>query len=195
MPKHNNKTGKTMKKMNFKSRAKSAGFSLIELLLVIGFIAGALVLAFVTYPKVQATNRANLESQHLTVLASGIKNLYSTTKNFSSLNNETLINSKIIPDDMPANGTAIGNVWGGDVTIASEAGSNDLRYRITYTGVPKAECVKLATGVSTNFVRATINDSTVILDRMNNSQVDIDPAAITTACADDSTNTMEFIGN
>lgn len=184
-----------MKKMNYKNRAKAAGFSLIELLLVIGFIAGALVLAFVTYPKVQATNRANLESQHLTVLASGIKNLYSTSRNFGTLSNTTLANAKILPDDMSYTAGVISNVWGGTVTVAPEAGSSNLRYRITYTAVPKAECVKLATGVSTNFVRTTINNATVVLDRMAAGEVNIDPAAITAACADASTNSLEFIGN
>lgn len=181
-----------MKKMNFKSRAKSAGFSLIELLLVIGFIAGALVLAFVTYPKVQATQRANLESQHLTVIAGGIKNLYSTTKNFGTLTNLTLIDSKIIPDDMAVESPAIRNVWSGDVTIEPDPATN-LRYSITYEGVPTAECVKLSTGVSTNFVQASINGN-LIMDRLAAAQVEIDPAQITVEC-NNAVNTLVFIGN
>lgn len=183
-----------MKKMNFKSRAKNAGFSLIELLLVIGFIAGALVLAFVTYPKVQATNRATLESQHLTVIASGIKNLYSTTKNFGTLENKTLIDSRIIPDDMAVDGEEIRNVWSGDVEIVADPASN-LRYQITYSGIPAAECVKLATGVATNFIRVTLNGaSPAIFDRVSDPVVDIDPAAITEGC-NNATNELIFIGN
>lgn len=178
-----------------KKMGKQAGFSLIELLLVIGFIAAALVLAFVTYPKVQATNRANVESQHITIIAGGIKNLYSTARNFGSLNNETMINAKIIPDDMtydPAT-NAINNVWAGNVVVRPDAGST-LRYQIEYTGVPKAECVKLATGVSTNFLKVEV-EGNVVLDRtVSGGNIDIDPATITTYCLDGG-SVMIFTGN
>lgn len=176
-----------------------AGFSLIELLLVIGFIAAALVLAFVTYPKVQATNRANVESQNITIISGGIKNLYSTARNFGTLNNQTLVNAKIIPDVMSVDPAtfAINNVWAGQVTIAPDPASN-LRYTITYSGVPSSECVKLSTGVSTNFLRLVINGNAPVVDRLaTGGNVDIDPAVVTTQCnaANGATNTLVFTGN
>lgn len=177
-------------------RAGSKGFSLIELLLVIGFIAGALVLAFVTYPKVQSTNRANVESQHLTIISGGIKNLYSTARDFSTLTNQVLINSRVVPDDMSALAAApwtINNVWSGTVEVLPSAGS-PLRYQITYTAVPAAECVKLATGVSTNFLQLSIG-GTVVFDRIaTGGTVNIDPAALTASC-NNPTNVMLFVGN
>ncbi|EGD5057419.1 prepilin-type N-terminal cleavage/methylation domain-containing protein, partial [Escherichia coli] len=38
------------------------GFSLLELLLVLGIIAALVVAAFIVYPKVQASQRAQAES-------------------------------------------------------------------------------------------------------------------------------------
>ena len=186
--------------LNMKSfkKVNSAGFSLIELLLVIGFIAGALVLAFVTYPKVQATNRANVESQHITVIAGGIKNLYATAQNFTSLNESVLINSKVIPDDLQVSGNAINNIWGGSINIGPVgAGPLALKYNITYSGVPRSECTKLATSVAVNFLALSINGKTEF-DRTaanGGGNLTLDPAAVSTDCVDGSTNTLIFTGN
>lgn len=175
-------------------KANSAGFSLIELLLVIGFIAGALVLAFVTYPKVQATNRANVESQHITILSGGIKNLYSTAQNFQTLSNNVLLNAKIVPDDLQVSAGTINNIWGGAITVLPA--TNPLTYEITYTSVPSSECSKLATSVAANFLKLVINTSSPLFDRTTSGgNVSIDPAAAATSCNSSSANTMVFTGN
>lgn len=175
--------------------AKARGFSLIELLLVIGFIAGALVLAFVTYPKVQATNRANVEAQHITVFSGGIKNLYSTAQNFNTLSNVVLINAKIVPDDLQVASPTINNIWGGTITVAPSTGA-PLTYMITYTQVPSSECTKLSTSVSVNFLKLVINGSTTLFDRTaSGGNVNIDPAVAAGACNAATANTLEFTGN
>ena len=187
--------------MKYNKRVKSAtaGYSLIELLLVIAFIAGALVLAFVTYPKVQATNRANVESQHLSVISTGVKNLYATAKSFTGLTNQVLLNAKLIPDDMRVAGAVISNVWEGTVTVAPATPVS--KYTITYTTVPPAECAKLATGVAVNFMKLDIG-GTNIFDRTAGANgaaggsVDINPAIVTATCnAAPDGSTMVFTGN
>ena len=50
------------------SRTRSAGFSLIELLLVLGIIAILLVAAFVVYPQVRDRNQANVEVTNLATM-------------------------------------------------------------------------------------------------------------------------------
>lgn len=188
-----------MKKRNNKVRHE--GYSLIELLLVIAFIAGALVLAFVTYPKVQATSRANLESQHLSVLSTEIKNLYASAKSFSTLSNAVALNAKIIPDDMRVDGVAIKNVWEGDVIIETSPTPN--KYQITYGMVPAAECAKIATGVAVNFMALTIGGAGIFnrsdpgaSGNDSGGTVNIDPEMVTRAChTAPNGNTMVFTGN
>jgi type II secretory pathway pseudopilin PulG len=179
-------------------KAKAAGFSLIELLLVIGFISGALVLAFVTYPKVQATNRANVEAQHIVVLSGGIKNLYTTAQNFGSLTNNVLINAKIVPDDLQVSAPTISNIWGGNITVAPASGTTggtNLMYTISYTGVPRSECVKLATSVAVNFLKLDIQ-TTNIFDRTGTGgSVNLDPALVAGTCVDGQVNTIVLTGN
>lgn len=48
--------------LNNKRKSKK-GFSLLELLLVLGIIAALVVAAFIVYPKVQASQRAQAESR------------------------------------------------------------------------------------------------------------------------------------
>lgn len=176
------------------NRTKAAGFSLIELLLVIGFIAGALVLAFVTYPKVLATNRANVEAQHITIFSGGIKNMYATAQNFSSLSNTVMINAKVVPDDLQVAGGVINNIWGGDITVAPDT-TSALRYTITYSGVPRSECVKLGTSVAVNFLKLSIQ-GTVIFDRTGTGgSVNLDPAVVASSCVDGQVNALVFTGN
>lgn len=189
------------------NKKNNGGFSLIELLLVIGFIAGALVLAFITYPKIQATSRANTTSQQLTVISAGIKNLYATAKNFNSLTLDVLNNAKLLPEDMATIGapiTSLSNVWGGDLVISPANG--DRHYIIALTAVPKAECVKLGTGVSTNFLKLHIDAAggapaagavagDLIFDRtIASDSVDIDPGVVTTKCGGDA-NTVYLTSN
>lgn len=181
--------GEEMKKTLMRAR----GFTLIEILLVIGFISGAMVLAFVTYPKVQATNRANVEAQHIITISGGIKNLYSTARNFSSLNNMTLIKAGVIPDDMQVTGSTVSNVWSGTVSVQGDSSASNLRYKIVYTDVPSSECNKLATGVSTNFLQVHVNSTTVRDVSSATTQKDIDPAEVAAECAASSgVNTLTF---
>jgi type II secretory pathway pseudopilin PulG len=175
------------------NKTKAAGFSLIELLLVIGFIAGALVLAFVTYPKVQATNRANVEAQHITIFSGGIKNLYATAQNFATLTNTVLLQAKIVPDDLQVADPLITNIWGGAITVAPAAGN--LSYTITYAGVPRSECVKLGTSVSVNFLKLTIQGTTIFDRTATGGSVNLDPALVSATCVDGQVNALVFTGN
>jgi prepilin-type N-terminal cleavage/methylation domain-containing protein len=55
---------------NIKSKK---GFSLLELLLVLGIIAALVVAAFIVYPKVQASQRAQAESNNIATIQAGVK--------------------------------------------------------------------------------------------------------------------------
>lgn len=174
--------------MNKIKNLKQKGFTLIEILLVIGFIAGAMVVAFITYPKVQATNRANLENQHLQAIAGGIKNLYSTTGNYIGLTTRAVIQANINPDDMLVDRSAwtIDNQWGGTVATVVDPVSNKL-FNVTYTNVPDNECTKLVSGAATNFIRVRV-DGTLMKDHSPGvaTRVNIDPAAVAAQCGNNS---------
>ena len=83
-----------------KNRKSKKGFSLLELLLVMGIIAALIVAAFIVYPKVQASQRSQAESNNIATIQAGVKSLYSSTSNYTGLTTSVAIQSKIFPDNI-----------------------------------------------------------------------------------------------
>lgn len=138
-----------MNKMKNKLKIKN-GFSLIEMLLVLGVLAVLLIAAFVVYPKVRANVIAEKEVKNIAMIQAGISNLYKGQSSFQSLNNTLLVNAKIVPESMisrTTNPPGIVNESGGTVTVAGVPEYNYSQYWITYTQVPSEVCQKLAEGL------------------------------------------------
>jgi prepilin-type N-terminal cleavage/methylation domain-containing protein len=91
----NNGDIKEMKKTVLIKNIKSKkGFSLLELLLVLGIIAALVVAAFIVYPKVQASQRAQAESNNIATIQAGVKALYTSASSFTGLTNLLLFRRK-----------------------------------------------------------------------------------------------------
>lgn len=154
------------------------GFSLVEILLVLGIIAILAIAAFIIFPQVQASNRANTEQSNITTIAAGVKNLYGATRNYSSVTNGVVNTARIFPPTM--NGGVFGSTtpitssWSETVTVAPGP-STDL-FTITYAAMPTEVCTKLVPGLVQNFEAVTVG-STPLTDN--------DPADIITACQGD----------
>ncbi|MBN3146279.1 prepilin-type N-terminal cleavage/methylation domain-containing protein [Pectobacterium brasiliense] len=86
--------------MLLKNRKYRKGFSLLELLLVLGIVAGLVVSAFIVYPKVQAAQRVEMESKNIAAIQAGVKALYASAPDYSGLNNTVALNASIFPDSM-----------------------------------------------------------------------------------------------
>lgn len=153
-----------MKKIALIKKKKSRkGFSLLELLLVLGIIAALVVAAFIVYPKVQASQRAQAESNNIATIQTGVKTLYTSASSFTGLSNTVAVQAKIFPDNMlSGSGSAATpiNAFKGKVTLASAntgpstaAGSS---FTITYENVPAAECTKIITAAAANFYTAGV---------------------------------------
>lgn len=157
------------------------GFSLLELLLVLGIIAALVVGAFIVYPKVQASQRAEAESKNIATIQAGVKALYTSASSYSGLTNTVATNAKIFPDNM-LNGTSVINVFKGNVTLAtsteSPSGVANSAFTITYANIPAAECTKIIAAAAGNFYVAKVGTTTV---KAAGSILDV--AATTTACA------------
>lgn len=54
------------------------GISLLELVLVLGIISALVVAAFIVYPKVQASQRAQAERNNIATIQAGVKSLYTS---------------------------------------------------------------------------------------------------------------------
>ncbi|HCK7693142.1 TPA: prepilin-type N-terminal cleavage/methylation domain-containing protein [Salmonella enterica] len=126
--------------LNSKRKSKK-GFSLLELLLVLGIIAALVVAAFIVYPKVQASQRAQAESNNIATIQAGVKALYTSASSFTGLTNTVAVQAKIFPDNMlsgAGNAAKPINAFKGNVTLAA-AGN-------FYTAKVGSKVVKAADG-------------------------------------------------
>lgn len=163
-------------------KRKNKGFTLVEILLVVGFIALAGIGIYTIYGKVQVSNQANTESRNLDTLRAGVKSMYGGNPNFVGLTNTVANQSRLTPDSMrTATITEIINTFGGAVAIAPVslgAGANN-GFRITYPSVPGAVCSKLVTSAGGQFNQVTVGATVV---KTFGTSVPIDVAAAAANC-------------
>lgn len=145
------------------------GFSLLELLLVLGIIAALVVGAFIVYPKVQASQRSEAESKNLATIQAGVKSLYTSASSFSGLTNTVAVGAKVFPDNMligTGTSASVVNTFKGNVTLASAAtgpsSTAGSSFTITYNNVPAAECTKIVSATAANFYTVTVGSTTVL---------------------------------
>jgi len=138
------------------TRGQQAGFSLLELLLVLGVIAALAIAAFIVYPSVQASNQAQSEVSNLNTARANILQLFNRGV-FTGLDNDTINTARGIPlawnGGVTAAGTTLTNIWGGLVTIvpADGGGGTDNFVSITMADVPTNACLKFVPALVTNF--------------------------------------------
>lgn len=163
-------------------KRKNKGFTLVEILLVVGFIALAGIGIYTIYGKVQVSNQANTESRNLDTLRAGVKSMYGGNPNFTGLTNTVANQSRLTPDSMrTATITEIINTFGGQVVIAPVGlgGGTNNGFRITYPSVPSAVCSKLVTSAGSQFNQVTVNGVVV---RAFGTSVPMDVAATAGNC-------------
>jgi len=191
------------------SIARARGFSLIELLLVLGVIAILLVAAFVVYPQVQVSRQINQEKSNLSMLQNGIRaTLAPTGGNYTVLGAQTQTvgnrfanQARVVPSSMNGgdySGTTITNGWGGDVIIHSTVGSFEgyspgRSFGIQYNGVPQEACVDFVMRTLGGFSAAWVNGSTGAGTHL--TPANITPDTVATRCTLQNPATIHFVSN
>lgn len=173
-------------------RKGKKGFTLVEILLVVGFIALAGIGIYTVYTKVQMSNAALQEGKNLDTIRAGIKNLFGGSQNYTNLANPVVNDARITPDAMrpipyTAGATSITNSFGGAVTVLpvtlGGAGLNN-GFQITYPQVPGAICSRLVTMLDKNIEQITVAGTVVKPYGTGNLNV----VLLATQCAQDTGN-------
>lgn len=179
-----------------KNRKSKKGFSLLELLLVLGIVAALVVAAFIVYPKVQASQRSQAESNNIATIQAGVKALYTSASSFTGLSNTVAVQAKIFPDNMlSGSGSAAKpiNAFKGDVTLAvASTGPSKApgsSFTITYSNVPAAECTKIVTAAAGNFYEVGVGTAGNV--KAAGDVLDVGKTA-TQCAAGDNSNTLIF---
>ena len=182
-----------MQFLNIKKNKQSKGFTLVEILLVVGFIALAGVGIYATYNKVQVSNQANVESRNIDTIRAGIKGLYGSKSAYTGLTNTVVNQAKITPESM-RDGTNVATIvhqFGGAVNVIPVMDvtptKTDGGFQIEYRDVPSDICVKLASSAAVLFDRVLVNGQVV-----KALGGELDPAVIATNCNALPTPTMIF---
>lgn len=171
---------------------KKKGFTLVEILLVVGFIALAGIGIYAVYNKVQMSNSALNESRNINLIKAGIKNLYGSSQGYTGLTNSVLNDARATPDSMRAipyvaADANINNSFGGAVTVLpvtlGGAGLNN-GFQIAYPKVPGAVCSRLVTMMDKNIEQITVAGTVVKTYGTGNLNV----VTLASQCATDTGN-------
>lgn len=138
---------------------KRRGFSLLELLLVVGIIAALIIGAFIVYPKVQSYRNVKIESNNISTLKAEVSGLYASVAGDIPKDanlNSIMIQAKAVPPSMRFNSLRLRNVWGGDVYVGTYNIANAPSFAIQYNHVPRDECAKLVMQTATGFEQVVV---------------------------------------
>jgi hypothetical protein len=188
-----------MKNMKYKAK----GFSLIELLLVLGVLAILLVAAFVVYPQVRDRNQANTEASNLTSIKAGVNNLYASKGgNYTGLTSGVANQARVFPASMNqgtyTSAAPITSSWGGNVSVAANGATTiantpngviaaNRSFTITYESVPAGVCLPLVSAASNNFQGVLVGGTSVL------TSTGFNPATAATQCTGNAN--VVFISN
>lgn len=172
------------------NKKNQTGFSLIEVLIVVG-ILGAVIYGVVTmYTSYKGRAAVNAFAFGSIELAVNIREAF--LKVDRTYENVTTANVKASPGVIPSAmivGDNVQNPWGGAITFAAAnyASGTKNAIAITSPGVPKEACLRVAKILRSSFIGLTINGTEVKGDSKKMTSV-----AISSACNADK-NTMIFI--
>jgi prepilin-type N-terminal cleavage/methylation domain-containing protein len=170
------------------------GFSLLELLLVLGIIAALIVAAFIVFPKVQAEQRANRTIQDIAAIDAGIKSLYASKAGYDGLSTKVLINANVFPDIMTTTveGQAY-NVFKGRVNVSEVTSLSSPAYSISFYSVPPTECSKIVSSLWGRFFQIEIISGSGMNVKSYNGQT-MKLSTITKQCTNTDSATLIFWG-
>ena len=133
---HSNTVGTVAKR-----RARQAGLTLAETLLVLAIGALAIVGGTLLYLQATAGNKLNTGINQFVTLQSGIRSLYAGQSDFSGLTTKLLTEANAAPSDMVV-ATTLRNAWGGNVIATAPTPDT---FSIQFALVPDNACVRLIT--------------------------------------------------
>lgn len=147
-------------------RKNKKGFSLIELLLVLGTIAVIAISAFMIYQNAKSSQTSKEKVANILIIKGEIKSIYSSFPSYEGINTDVLVKGNVFPPKMLIEDSGIikpVNSFKGNITVTAVAdnqnGTDSYGYVIKYFNVTTNECIKIVTAAQYNFDRTIIQGS------------------------------------
>ncbi|MEZ9709241.1 type 4 pilus major pilin [Vibrio breoganii] len=154
--------------MNFKNKIHQVGATLLEVVMVLGFVSLFAVGAITYYNTANTSSQLTTEVKNANTLTTSIRNMFNTQGNYTGLANDVILRSATFPENMRNSATDYTNiksVWnntGVTVTPFSfPGGSPDDGFDITYTDVPGNMCADFVGQIYRYYREVVIGSTTV----------------------------------
>lgn len=165
-------------------RQKEKGFSLLELLLVVGVGALLLLAGIGTYQLVTSGSTANEAIRLIATVKQQTQRAFQGQGTYGATAGTDVVPTLVAMEAFPsgvlnAASTPI-DPWGGTIAVAS-AGTGGPNFSITYPAVPTASCIQIGTAFTerdTDFVSLAVNATPVVF----NVASPVTTAGLTAAC-------------
>jgi type II secretory pathway pseudopilin PulG len=185
-----------MKMQNGLSAAKrQKGFTLVETVLVIGILVLTIAAIAAVAITTGASQTAQNEARLLDTGANKIRNIYSSTADYSTLDTTVAEGFELFPENMGAAPTT--NTWGGTVTVvsppanvATPAGVGDRQFEINWPNVAEESCSDFA-AAQTSAIGVDVA-GVPVYSRGDVNLDPINPALISANCAEGVTVTFVY---
>jgi prepilin-type N-terminal cleavage/methylation domain-containing protein len=129
-----------------KTLKRQAGFTLVELGIVVAIGAILIGIGFMLVPSLLTSSKVKAEANAMSTAATKIQQRYDGRPNFSGITTAIVAGLSVLPENS-VSGATVTNSWGGNVTFAANAAGvnnpNDS-FLYTTTAVPSAACTELA---------------------------------------------------
>lgn len=140
----------------------SRGFSLIEILLVIGLVGALSGGAFLLYQRVQGAQNVSDTVERVVVITGNLRQFFGDGS-FSGLTRATAISAGAVAE------ADMSSPWG-PIDVSADSGGNT--FRIDISNVPQDECQDLLPALEMNAGQLRVG-STVVKDNANGQAFDI----------------------
>lgn len=157
------------------------GFSLTELVLVVGFIALASIGLYALYKKVSTTYLAQNESRQMSAIATSAMQLLSASNAPVSIDATFLVNAGVIPAGSITTGTYI-SAMGSPVVFSSVYTNNVGEFQIAYSAMITDYCMKLVSAYQPNADYISVAGTVIQNHNPMNTTVNYDVGTATVAC-------------
>ena len=161
--------------MNRRSIRRQAGFTLIELVVVLAIIVLAIAAVVARQMSASQTSKVTSEVSNMQAIVGKIKSTFGGRPNYTGATTAFLLAQGAFPTSM-VNGANVTHTWGGAVAVAAGAGNTSVD--ITYDAVPTSACIELVAAASRSF-----NEVTVGATKTMNGQPIADLTVTQAACS------------